>query len=38
MYEPPPPQNVPVLWHRVPPQPTRVVVQFRPRSAPPPAE
>lgn len=38
MYEPPPPRDVPVLWHRVPPPPTSVVVRFRPRSAPPPAE
>ena len=38
MYEPPPPRNVPVLWHRVPTPPTRVVVQFRPRNATPPQE
>jgi membrane associated rhomboid family serine protease len=37
-YEPPPPQNVPVLWQRVPTPPTRVVIQFRPRNAPPPPQ
>lgn len=39
MLEPPPPQNVPVLWHHVPAPRTGVVLAFRPRdAAPPPAE
>ena len=35
MLEPPPPREVPVLWHRVPTPTTAVVLRFRPRGAPP---
>ena len=39
MFEPPPPQAVPVLCHRVTPPPGAVILRCRPRpSAPPPAE
>ena len=36
--EPPPPADVPVLWHRAPPEPAGTVLAFRPRGprAPPP--
>lgn len=35
MLEPPPPREVPVLWHRVPTPTTAVVLRFRQRGAPP---
>ena len=36
MFEPAPPQDVPVLWRRVPTPPSAVVIRFRPRGTPPP--